>query len=75
MHWSGEQDRLTEEQVALVKRQLRRETNEQLLRSYGIYLRALQLDQREPPPASTIQYFVEAWRELRRRKRAKLAQS
>ena len=36
MHWSGERERLTEEQVALVKRQLGRETGEQLLRSCAI---------------------------------------
>ena len=53
--------------------QLGRQTDQQLLRSYAVYLGALKLDQGVPPRASAIQYFVEAWRELRRRKRGKAA--
>ena len=52
----------------MVKRQLGRETDQQLLRSYGIYLLALQLDKGEPPASAKSLYFIEAWRQLRRRK-------
>ena len=40
MHWSGEQDRLSDEQVALHKRQLARLSSQQLLESYQLYVRA-----------------------------------
>ena len=40
MHWSGEQDRLSDEQVALPKRQLARLSSQQLLESYQLYVRA-----------------------------------
>ena len=69
MHWSGEQDRLNDEQVALHKRQLARLSDAELQRSYALYLRALALDEGQPPSASKVQYFIECWRELRRRKR------
>jgi hypothetical protein len=39
MHWSGEQDRLSEEQVALHKRQLARQSDAELEHSYAIFLR------------------------------------
>jgi len=39
MHWSEEQDRLSEEQVALHKRQLARQSDAELEHSYAIYLR------------------------------------
>jgi hypothetical protein len=48
-------------------RQLARLKDEQLLDCYG--LRALALDEGRPPVAVKVQYFVECWRELRRRKR------
>jgi hypothetical protein len=41
MHWSGEQDWLNDEQVALHKRQLARLSDVELRRSYALYLRAL----------------------------------
>jgi hypothetical protein len=69
MHWSGEQDRLSDEQVALHKRQLARQSDQQLLESYRLYVRALALDEGQPPSAAKVQYFIECWRELRRRKR------
>jgi hypothetical protein len=69
MHWSGEQDRLSEEQVALHKRQLARQSDAELTHSYAIYLRSLALDEGQPPSAANVQYFIECWRELRRRKR------
>ena len=67
MYWSGERDRLTEEQVALHKRELERLTDEQLLESYAMYVRALRLDGGMPPAAAKVQYFVECWREVRGR--------
>jgi hypothetical protein len=69
MHWSGETDRLDEYQLGLHKRQLARQTEKELLRSYATCLRSLQLDEGSPPSAAKIQYFVETWRELRRRRR------
>ena len=70
MHWGGkESDRLTEEQVRLHKAQLRRLTDQQLLHSYGLYLKALELEEGKPPSAAMVQYFIECWRELRRRGR------
>jgi hypothetical protein len=69
MHWSGEQDRLNDEQVALHKRQLSRLSDAELQWSYALYLRALALEEGQPPIAAKVQYFVEAWQELRRRKR------
>ena len=65
MHWSGEHDRLSEEQVALHKSQLRHLSDVQLQRSYEMYLGALALDKGQAPAAATVQYFVECWRELR----------
>ena len=67
MHWSGERDRLTGEQVALLKRELARMADEQLLESYAMCVRALALDGGMPPAAAKVQYFIECWRELRRR--------
>jgi hypothetical protein len=67
MHWSGERDRLTGEQVALLKRQLAQTPDEQLLESYAICVRALRLDGGMPPTAAKVQYYIECWRELRRR--------
>jgi hypothetical protein len=55
--------------VALHKRQLARLSDVELQRSYALYLRALALEEGQPPSASKLQYFVECWRELRRRKR------
>jgi hypothetical protein len=53
MHWGGkESDRLTEEQVRLHKAQLRRLTDEQLLHSYGLYLKALEVEEGKPPNAA-----------------------
>jgi len=69
VHWSGEHDRLSDEQVALHKRQLARLSDKELQRSYEMYLRGLQLDKGNPPVAAKVQYFVEYWRELRRRRR------
>ena len=55
MHWGGkESDRLTEEQVRLHKAQLRRLTDEQLLHSYGLYLKALELEEGKPPSAAMV---------------------
>ena len=71
MQWSGENDRLTDEQVALHKSQLRRLTDMQLQRSYEMYLRTLHLEKGRPPAAAHLQYFVGCWRELRRRRRLK----
>jgi hypothetical protein len=68
MHWSGEQDGLTVEQVALHKSHLARLTDEQLLNSYRMCVRALGLDGGKPPAAAKVQYYVERWRELRRRR-------
>ena len=45
MHWGGENDRLTEEQVALHKSQLRRLSDMQVRRSYEMYLRVLALEE------------------------------
>ena len=43
----------------------------ELVHSYAVYLSTLKLsDKGEPPEAAMLQYFVETWRELRRRKRA-----
>jgi hypothetical protein len=69
MHWSGEQDRLNDEQVALHKSQLARQSDAELLHSYVVYLRALAPKEGNPPSAAKVQYFIECWRELRRRKR------
>jgi hypothetical protein len=69
VHWSGEQDRLTEEQVALHKYHLSRQSDADLQHSYEVYLRALALKDGNPPVAAKLQYFVECWRELRRRRR------
>jgi len=62
---SGEHDRLS---IALHKSQLRSLSDIELQRSYEMYLRALQLDEGHPPVAAKVQYFVECWRELRRRR-------
>jgi hypothetical protein len=43
MHWSGERDRLTGEQVALLKRELAWMADEQLLESYAVCVRGLAL--------------------------------
>ena len=76
MHWSGEHDRLTDKQVELHKSHLWRQSERELLHSYALYLGALKLSKEgEPCSASKIQYFVECWRELRRRKRARPAES
>jgi hypothetical protein len=55
--------------VALHKSHLARQSDAELLHSYAVYLRSLALKEGEPPAASKPQYFVECWRELRRRKR------
>jgi hypothetical protein len=52
MHWSGEQQRLSGEQIALHKSQLRRLGDVELQRSYGLYLRALRLHQGPLPRVS-----------------------
>ena len=70
MHWSGEHDRLTKEQVALHKRQLARLTDVQLQHSYAMYVRTLALDEGKPSAAAKVQYYVECRRELRRRERS-----
>ena len=67
MYWSGERDRLTGEQVALLKRQLAQLTDDQLLESYSMHVRALALDGGMPPSAAKVQYYIECWREVRRR--------
>jgi hypothetical protein len=69
MHWSGEDDRLTQEQVALHKTQLRRLSDVQLQSSYEMYLRTLHLEKGRPPIPAMVQYYIECWRELRRRRR------
>ena len=58
MHWSGEHDRLTDEQLAMHKRQLARLNDAELQRSYAMYVRAL--DKGEPPVAAKVQYFANA---------------
>ena len=73
VHFCSEQQRLGGEQVALHKRQLARLSDQELRLSYEMYLRALQLDKGNPPVAAKVQYFVECWRELRRRRRHKRA--
>jgi hypothetical protein len=51
------------------RRALRWQTDQQLREAYEIYRRALALDASEwPPNAARVQYFITAWRELRRRK-------
>jgi hypothetical protein len=70
VHSSGEQQQISDEPVALHKRQLARLSDPELQRSYEMYPRALALDQGEPPAAAHVQYYVECWRELRRRRSA-----
>ena len=69
MHWSGEHDPLTDEQMALHKSHLVRLTDEQLLNSDRMCVRALGLDGGKPPAAAKVQYYAECWRELRGRRR------
>jgi len=68
-HWSSERDRLSDEQVALHKSQLRRLSDRELRRSHEMYVRALARDKGDPTVAAKVQYFMECWRELRRRRR------
>ena len=75
MHWSGERDRLTGEQVALLKRELAWMADEQLLESYAVCVRGLALYGGIPPAAAKVQYYIECWRELRRRAEVRLTES
>ena len=63
------QDRLTDEQVALVKTPAATRDRPTASALQRAVVNALKLDQGEPPVAAKIHYFVEAWRELRHRKR------
>ena len=60
---------MTEEQVALHKRQLRRLSDVELERAYRLCVRALALDKGKAPSTAKVQYFIECWRDLRRRGR------
>jgi len=55
--------------VALHKRQLRRLSDVELERAYRLCVRALALDKGKAPSTAKVQYFIECWRELRRRRR------
>jgi len=69
MHWSAKRARLTGEPLALHKRQLRRLSDAELEREYRLCMRSLALDEGKPTSAAKVQYFIECWRELRRRRR------
>lgn len=66
--------RLDERQMEHVRWNLRRASERELIDCYQLYAEALKLDRdlRAATP-SKIQYFVAAWRELRRRERERKA--
>jgi hypothetical protein len=53
----------------MIRRQRERESDAELRRSYEIYRDALRIVEGEPPQAAKIQYFLSAWREIRRRRK------
>lgn len=61
-------DRLTDEQLETIRGHRERESDADLLRVYELCRDGLKLESGIPPKASAIQYFLSAWRELRRRK-------
>jgi hypothetical protein len=66
--WKGESDRLSETELDTHRRALRWQTDQQLREAYEIYRGALALAEEWPPSAARVQYFIAAWRELRRRR-------
>ncbi len=67
MRWSGETNRLNEYQLDMHRSHLSRQSDQELIHSYGVYWNALRMRDGKAPSASKIQYLVETWRELRRR--------
>ena len=69
-HWNGDHDRMNDGQVEQHRHALKWQTDAQLRHSYRTYLDGLMLNEDGlPPRASKLQYFIETWRELRRRYR------
>jgi hypothetical protein len=70
MHWDGPKDRLNEYQLDLIRGNAERQTDPALRRTYELCREGLRLDEAgNPPSAAAVQYFVAAWRELRRRQK------
>lgn len=68
--YNGDHDRMNEAQVAQHKAAMSHQTDQRVRDAYRVYLNALKLDDKgNPPKAACIQYFIETWRELRKRMR------
>ena len=66
--FDGVHDRLDEYQLDLHRSHLKRQSDAELRRSYNTYLRPLALKESGAVPrALMVQYFIETWREMRRR--------
>jgi hypothetical protein len=68
---NNEMDSLDDTQVEMVRGNMQRLTDAELIRSYGIYLRGCEMKNGRAPKRTMLQFFGEAWRELRRRDRLK----